>query len=48
MNCTTSDLNRRTDLPTGWVWFEIGSVLLYATGLGASIVIAFTELGVGG
>ena len=48
MNCTTSDLNRRTDRPARWIWFEIDSVLLYMTGLGASIVMAFTELGGGG
>lgn len=48
MNCTPSDLNCRTDLPAQWAWFEIGSVLLYATVFGVSIVTALTDLGVGG
>jgi len=48
MNCTTTDQNRLMDRPSRWSWFEVGSVLLYGTVLGASIVMALADLGVGG
>lgn len=44
MNCVSGDPPRHLTIPTGLAWYELGSVILYGTAIGVSILMALADL----